>query len=599
MKPPKLPSLIIKKSPSAFYVYTYKNKWNSDKGRSERIEFKKVGTVVSGQKEGRIRWDEQFLATRPELRKFVCERKGKDYVFIPVEEQTGVTLKQILNVRQMHAGATWALDHIVAGTPIGSALKKSFPHNHDYLKILSVAYFIILNQDNTISRYPSFAEATRLPWPIALSPSSIGRIFKRIKRQQIDNYFTELQSGLLEQKAKAKINDKLTLALDSTSISSYSEKLSNVVRGRNKDEDNLPQINLLMLVDSKTGLPVFYRYYDGNVPDAQTVRQVIADNARLKLTDVVLVSDKGYSSNKNINDCLRNDVGFLFNMKSGVLGSLTQELIEQEILNLRDLNNRDWYTEVFQITKKIEWSYERQPTVGKRSTKKTRDTETLYWHIYFDRQIADNASQGLFERIGTIQEKLHNKERLEENEQSLFEEIFEAQEDDSAGYRINNRKVEEKLKYKGYRVLVSNEITDARQAWCTYQERWKVEDTFKTLKSRLGCSRNRVSDNESLNGKIFVQFLATSIAMLVRARLKQYFEQCTKSDKAKLVYDSDGVVLGTLNNIMQTKFQNGYYFAEIAGKRRKLFEALGVPVPDAEPEREMDYEDLSEEEETL
>ena len=31
MKTPQLPPLIIKKSPSAFYVYTYKNKWDPEK----------------------------------------------------------------------------------------------------------------------------------------------------------------------------------------------------------------------------------------------------------------------------------------------------------------------------------------------------------------------------------------------------------------------------------------------------------------------------------------------------------------------------------------------------------------------------------------
>ena len=108
---------------------------------------------------------------------------------------------------------------------------------------------------------------------------------------------------------------------------------------------------------------------------------------------------------------------------------------------------------------------------------------TLYWHIYFDKQIAEKVSQGLFERIGKIQEKLHKKESLDENEQSLFEEIFEkaesTDEDTPVSYIINNKKVDEKLRYKGYRVLVSNEISDARKAWCAYQERWKVEDTLR------------------------------------------------------------------------------------------------------------------------
>ncbi|WP_237178854.1 transposase, partial [Parasutterella muris] len=173
---------------------------------------------------------------------------------------------------------------------------------------------------------------------------------------------------------------------------------------------------------------------------------------------------------------------------------------------------------------------------------------------------------------------------LDENEQTLLEEVFVKHEKDgTVSYSVDNKKVDQKLRYKGYRVLVSDEISDARKAWCAYQERWIVEDTFKTLKSRLGCSRNRVSDNESLTGKTFVQFLATSIAMIVRTRLRKYSEECKKNNSLPIVYDSDCRVLDSLNNVMQTRFCGGYYFGEIAGKRRMLFEALGVPVPDAEP----------------
>ncbi|WP_289173354.1 transposase, partial [uncultured Parasutterella sp.] len=348
-----------------------------------------------------------------------------------------------MDVKQLHAGATWALDQLVAQSPIGEALKRAFPQRRDYLKVLSIAYFIILNQDNNISKYPTFAEATRLPWGGALHPSSIGRVFRKIKKQQIENYFSAIQEGLIEQKKKNGDDDRLTLALDSTSISSYANKLPNVERGRNKDEDNLPQINLLMLVESKSGLPIFYRTYDGNVPDVQTVRRVIADNSRLGIQNVVLVSDRGYSGTKNINDCLRNKVGFLFNMKCGISGSLTQELIDEERVNLQDLNRMDWFTQVFQVTKKISWIYEPNPVTGQRSTKKTQETAELYWHIYFDRQIAENARQGMFERIIRIREKMAAGKSLDENEQTLLEEVFVKHEKDSTvSYSVDNKKVD-------------------------------------------------------------------------------------------------------------------------------------------------------------
>ncbi len=50
MSTPKLPPLIIKKSPSAFLRLHLQEQVEQRKARSERVEFKKVGTVVSGQK---------------------------------------------------------------------------------------------------------------------------------------------------------------------------------------------------------------------------------------------------------------------------------------------------------------------------------------------------------------------------------------------------------------------------------------------------------------------------------------------------------------------------------------------------------------------
>ena len=81
-------------------------------------------------------------------------------------------------------------------------------------------------------------------------------------------------------------DNKIILALDSTSISSYSTRLTHIEYGKNKDDDALPQLNVLFLVDQKSGLPIFYRFYDGNVPDVSTIRHTIADQALLNMKNV-------------------------------------------------------------------------------------------------------------------------------------------------------------------------------------------------------------------------------------------------------------------------------------------------------------------------
>ena len=595
MENPKLPPILVNKAGSVYYVYTYKNVWDRELKRSKRGESKKIGKILGGQKDGVICFDESFLQERPEFRSFQVERKGKEYVFTPLNE-SGTTLTQLQEVKQLHAGATWALDQLVAQSPVGEALKWAFPQRRDYLKILSICYFIILNQDNNISKYETFAEVTRLPWGAPLAPSSISRVFRKIRNQQIETYFSVFRDELLEQQEKYGDKNEITLALDSTSGSNYViNNLLNLERHRYEDEDNLPLINLLALTEYESGIAFFYRAYDGKVPAAKTVSQVISENAGLSLKNVVFVSDKGYSDAKNINDCLRNKLGFLFNMQCAMPDSFAQELIDGEKENLRDLNRMDWLTKVFQITKEINWTFESDLVEGQVTSKKTKESTILYWHIYFNRQFAENARQGLIERIDRVREKIYNGEELDENELTLLEDVFEKHEEgDMISYTISNEKVDQKLRYKGYQMLVSDKISDARKAWCVYQERRILEDTFKTLKTRLSCVRNRVSDNESLIGKTFVQFLATSIEMIVRARLRKYLEEGKASDSLPTDYDPARGILDSLNNVMQTKFCEGYYFGESAEQKRGLFEVLGVSVPGPETEKEQDYEDEEE-----
>ena len=595
MENPKLPPILVNKAGSVYYVYTYKNVWDRELKRSKRGESKKIGKILGGQKDGVICFDESFLQERPEFRSFQVERKGKEYVFTPLNE-SGTTLTQLQEVKQLHAGATWALDQLVAQSPVGEALKWAFPQRRDYLKILSICYFIILNHDNNISKYETFAEVTRLPWGAPLAPSSISRVFRKIRNQQIETYFSVFRDELLEQQEKYGDKNEITLALDSTSGSNYViNNLLNLERHRYEDEDNLPLINLLALTEYESGIAFFYRAYDGKVPAAKTVSQVISENAGLSLKNVVFVSDKGYSDAKNINDCLRNKLGFLFNVQCAMPDSFAQELIDGEKENLRDLNRMDWLTKVFQITKEINWTFESDLVEGQVTSKKTKESTILYWHIYFNRQFVENARQGLIERIDRVREKIYNGEELDENELTLLEDVFEKHEEgDMISYTISNEKVDQKLRYKGYQMLVSDKISDARKAWCVYQERRILEDTFKTLKTRLSCVRNRVSDNESLIGKTFVQFLATSIEMIVRARLRKYLEEGKASDSLPTDYDPARGILDSLNNVMQTKFCEGYYFGESAEQKRGLFEALGVSVPGPETEKEQDYEDEEE-----
>lgn len=61
------------------------------------------------------------------------------------------------------------------------------------------------------------------------------------------------------------------LALDITSESSYSELIEDVEWGYNRDHEQLPQVNLCMMVGETSRLPIHQTVYAGSHKDVRTL----------------------------------------------------------------------------------------------------------------------------------------------------------------------------------------------------------------------------------------------------------------------------------------------------------------------------------------
>ncbi len=154
--------------------------------------------------------------------------------------------------------------------------------------------------------------------------------------------------------------------------------------------------------------------------------------------------------------------------------------------------------------------------------------------------------------------------------------------------------VSDSLRLTGIRVLASSAISDPVECYRAHEERNHVEEAFNTLKSRLRCTRNRVHDPECLGGKLLVEMIAIALAGMLRSRISDCGKLKGKTCTVHL--DSDGRLLDKLNNIMMTSFKDGWYFDEIAGKRRELF---NVPVPDKLQKAAMAEETVPEDEASM
>jgi len=108
------------------------------------------------------------------------------------------------------------------------------------------------------------------------------------------------------------------LAFDTTSISSYSQLIKQAKYGKNKEGDSLPQINLALLYGEESMLPVYYRKLAGNITDVKTIENLLKDIDFLDLDKLKLVMDRGFYSEKNINDLMKHHHKFLIGAKTSL-----------------------------------------------------------------------------------------------------------------------------------------------------------------------------------------------------------------------------------------------------------------------------------------
>jgi transposase len=184
--------------------------------------------------------------------------------------------------------------------------------------------------------------------------------------------------SFFEKQGKRRI-EKEYRAFDITTISSYSDVLKQVKKGKNKENDRLPQINLALLFGAESGLPFYYRKLPGNITDVKTVKQLMREFDVLGYKKVNVILDRGFYSKKNIDELYRNHQKFIIGVKLGL--KYVKEVLEEERENLKLWSNLQTQFGVYGLYRTIEWEYEQErPYKGDVITDKRRAYLLLYYN---------------------------------------------------------------------------------------------------------------------------------------------------------------------------------------------------------------------------
>lgn len=468
----------------------------------------------------------------------------------------GVATKAEKPATRNYYGATYLLDAIGESAGIVTDLKSAFPD--DYRKLLSLAYYLILENESPMYRFSKWARNHRHPYGDDITSQRISELFGSINEEAKMKFFN------LQSKRRC---EKEYLAYDTTSISSYSELISHVKYGKNKDGDQLPQVNLALIFGQESMLPVYYRKLPGNITDVKTVRKLLKDIDYMDLSKVKLVMDRGFYSAKNINDMYRNHYKFVIGTKSNT--KFASSLIEKVRESIKDFTNYDVEQDIYRVGSTEKWSYEEYDAEGNGTLKAER---RIYAHIYYNGQRAEDEKTALIKSLSDAEVALMAGS-CSESQKKLCDKYFIIKSTPVRGMKIqyNEDAIREHVKNFGYFMLLSNEIKDPSEALTIYRNKDLIEKSFGNLKNRLNMRRTSVSSDENLEGKLFIQFIALIYV--------SYIHKCMKENKLYSNYTMQ-TLLDELDIIERFDYpRQNYHCSEITTKQQQIYSSFGVNPP--------------------
>ena len=483
----------------------------------------------------------------------------------PVPESVAIAPKRgpvpAVHTRRLFYGATYLLDQIGLKLGIIADLKECFPGS--YRQMLSIVYYLILEDNASMMRFEKWGETHRHPFGENIPSQRSSELFQSITDETRHHFF------VLQGKRRL---DKEYLAYDISTISSYSQCLKQVVYGKNKEHDKLPQLNLALVFGQESNLPFYYRKLSGNIPDVVTLKTLLADLAVLGFNKLSLVLDRGFYSEPNINALFRDHMKFI------LAASTSLKLIRRELDKVKDeLDSYANYNEnhhIYAMTVTSEWDYtQERPYKGDVLEEKRR----IYIHLYFNAEKAAADRTILEDKITALRHELLDGKRVPEHE-AQYKKYFIEKETPIRGrsVTVNDDVVRKARTYYGYFALVSNAKMDAITALETYRNRDLVEKAFGNLKERLNLRRTLVSSETSLSGKLFVEFVALIYLSYIKKQMQD--NNLFKDYTMQQVLDKLDVIECFENP--GDKLRVG----EVLSKQHQLYLDLGVnpPAPYAE-----------------
>ena len=325
--------------------------------------------------------------------------------------------------------------------------------------------------------------------------------------------------GLHEQKLaymRSFITRDEYLLMDATNIFSNSSLITLARKGYNNQMNFDGQFNLMYIYSAKTSIPVYYRLLPGNIREVRAFKNCLLE---ADLKDAIIVADKGFYSEKNVDLLFQENLKFILPLKRD------NTLIDYSFLANNTFKEENSY---FTHEKRVIWFQEYYFPTDKR----------LSLFLFLDEALR-------------IKEEKDYLERIETHPESYSLEKYHAR-----------RNV-----FGTIALLTAIKNSTAEDIYQSYKSRMTIEVLFDGMKNVMEADHTYMQDEQTLEGWMFINHITL-----------QWYQQLYIELKAQSLLKRYSVndYIQQLTDLKKIKINDEWYFNEITRASSRMLEKLGL-----------------------
>jgi transposase len=341
-------------------------------------------------------------------------------------------------------------------------------------------------------------------------------------------------------------------------------------KGPSKENRHDPIVGLGLLLDSNQ-IPIGMKLYPGNESEKPVIRQVIEElKTRNQVSGrTVQVADKGLNCAANIVSALRNKDGYLFSKSVKQLPETekTWVLLKDGYKKITDTDG----TLLYEIKDCIdEFPYTYTDENGKKHTIRIKEKRV----VTYNPKLAEKKKyevKKMIEKAKTL--KASQAKRSEYGECGKYVTFSCADTkgnaiDGKVKVTINQDAIDKDLELAGYNLLVTSELkmkTD--DIYSTYHNLWRIEESFKMMKSYLDARPVFLQKIASIHGHFLICYLSVLLTRLLQFNVLKN-KYCTEK------------LIGFIREFRVVKLEQDKYvnITASSGFIKNLAADLGLPI---------------------